>query len=410
MYGEAFWLYGFGVYTLNDTDLAEQMALQGFPYDDDLHVLPDYLGGIAYEYPVFGLIFFAVATWLFPGPYPGDPVGLQPLWINFLLALVFNLNLVLIAILLKDKLQKAYWARMFFAGYFVYGLIMSSGGGKLEPLVDCLLLMSLVLWQENQHGKAMFTLGLSVQTKIYSAVIFPVFFLINPVSSIWFFASMTMSVIPSFFGASFESLISHFLNTADYSTYIVNPMYPGLTWGTPDFSGPSPTYYWWPPAAIPLFLYVFFILMTVRPYLPTKKDFEGKSVRQKLLELKPFYLYLLPAVLFVFRWIMPWYLYWLAPVVLLFDKDEHAIGYMKELTVVGFLYLLGLFCNWYYFITYPLPDFIEHFPQGEGTILGVVLIAILAGVTYILWKLEFDRRDRKNELIRQAHERGELII
>jgi hypothetical protein len=405
MYGEAFWIYGFGVYTLNDTDLAEQMEDAGYPYNDGYHVLPAYLGGIAYEYPVFGLIFFAVATWLFPGSG-----GLQPLWINFLLALVFNLNLVLLAILLKDKLQTKFWARMFFSGYFVYGLIMSAGGGKLEPLVDCLLLMSLVLWQEKQHGKAMFTLGLSVQTKIYSVVVFPVFFLTNPLSSVWFIGSLFVSVIPSFFGASFESLISHFLNTSGYSTYIVNPMFPGLTWGTPDLSTTPTTFYWWPPAAIPLFLYVFFMLLTIRPYLPTKKDLEGKSIRLKLLELKPFYLYLLPAVLFAFRWIMPWYLYWLAPVVLLFDKEEHAIGYMKQVTVVGFLYVIGLFCNWYYFISYPLPDFIEHFPLQQGTFIGLALIMILAGITYVAWKWEFDRRDRKAAFIREAEARGELII
>ncbi|MFX1580340.1 MAG: hypothetical protein ACFFBJ_11875 [Promethearchaeota archaeon] len=409
MYGEAFWIYGFGVYTLNDTTLARQMQEDyGYPYNDGNHVLPAYLGGIAYEYPVFGLIFFAVATWLFPGQG-----GLQPLWINFLLALVFNLNLVLISILLKDKLQTRRWARAFFAGYFVYGLLMSSGGGKLEPLVDCLMLMSLVLWQEKQHGKAMFTLGLSVQTKIYSVVIFPLFFLINPASSIWFLASMTMSVIPSFFGASFESLISHFLNTSSYSTYIVNPMFPGLIWATPDFGASPPattTFYWWPPAAIPLFLYVFFMLLTFRQYLPSKKDLEGKSLRMKLVELKPFYIYLLPAILFIFRWIMPWYLYWLAPVVLLFDDDDQAVGYMKQLVVVGFIYLIGLFSNWNYFISYPLPDFIENFPQGQGTILGVGLIFVLGGLIYLLWKWEFDRRERKLKITREAEARGELII
>ncbi len=405
MYGEAFWIYGFGVYTMNDTALADEMEALGYPYNDGLHVLPDYLGGIAYEYPVFGLIFFAVATWLFPGAG-----GLQPLWLNFLLVLVFNLNLVLLAILLKDKIQTKFWARMFFSGYFMYGLIMSAGGGKLEPLVDCLLLMSLVLWQEKQHGKAMFTLGLSVQTKIYSAVAFPVLFLANPLSSVWFFGSMFVSVIPSFFGASFESLISHFLNTSSYSTYIVNPMFPGLTWGTPDLAPGPPDFYWWPPAAIPLFLYAFFILMTFRQYLPAKKDFEGKSIRLKLLELKPFYLYLLPGILFVFRWVMPWYLYWLAIVVVLFDKDEHAIGYMKQLTVVGFLYLIGLFCNWHYFILYPLPDFIGNFPLGEGTFIGLILIVILAGITYAAWKWEFDRRDRKSVYIQETEARGELII
>ena len=407
MYGEAFWIYGFGVYQMNDTDLAEAMEELGFPYNDDMHILPEYLGGIAYEYPVFGLIFFAIATWLFPGAG-----GLQPLWLNFLLVLVFNLNLVLLSILLKDKLQTKLWARMFFSGYFVYGLIMSAGGGKLEPLVDCLLLMSLVLWQEQQSGKAMFTLGLSVQTKVYSVAFFPVLFLANPASSIWFIASMIVSVIPSFFGASFESLVSHFLNTSSYSVYIVNPMFPGLTWGTPNFSTDPISYYWWPPAAIPLLIYVVFMLLTVRQYLPSKKNLEGKSLRLTLLELKPFYLYLLPGVLFVFRWVMPWYLYWLAPVVILFEKDERATGYMKELTVVGILYSFGLVCSWPYFSGDPGPlrDFIGHFPLREGTILGLILIAVLAGFTYLAWKWEFDRRDRKMELIREAEARGELII
>jgi len=407
MYGEAFWLYGFGVYTMNDTDLAEAMGDLGYPYNDDRHVLPSYLGGIAYEYPAFGLIFFAIATWLFPGAG-----GLQPLWLNFLLVLVFNLNLVLLAILLKDKLQTKFWARMFFGGYFVYGLIMSAGGGKLEPLVDCLLLMSLVLWQEKQHGKAMFTLGLSVQTKVYSVVAFPVLFLANPVSSIWFFASMFISVIPSFFGASFESLIAHFLNTSSYSIYVVNPMFPGLTWETPNLTADPVTYGWWFPAAIPIIIYALFMVLTIRQYLPTKKDFEGKSIRLKLLELKPFYLYLLPGILFIFRWVMPWYLYWLAALVILFDNDEHAAGYMKELTVVGFLYTFGLVCNWPYFSSNPGPliDFVGHFPLGEGTIFGVSLIVILAGLTYVAWKWEFDRRDRKNELIQEAEARGELII
>ncbi len=410
MYGEAFWIYGFGVYTMNDTYLAESMEDLGFPYNDGEHVLPPYLSQVEYEYPVFGFIFFAIATWMFPGAG-----GLQPLWLNFLLVLVFNLNLVLLSILLKEKLQEKQWARMFFAGYFVYGLIMSAGGGKLEPLVDCLLLMSLVLWQENQHGKAMFTLGLSVQTKVYSVVFFPIFFLINPVSSIWFFGSMFVSVIPSFFGASFESLISHFLNLSSYSVYVVNSMFPGLIWATPKLPAipsESITYYWWPPAAIPLVIYALFMLLTIKLYLPKRKDLEGKSIRQKLLELKFLYFYLLPGILFVFRWVMPWYLYWLAPVVILFERDDHASGYMKEMAIVGFLYTFGLICNWPYFSGDPGPlrDFVGHFPLGEGTIIGVILIAILAGLTYVLWKWEFDRRDRRMTLAREAEARGELII
>jgi hypothetical protein len=308
-------------------------------------------------------------------------------------------------------IKTEFWARMFFGGYFIYGIIMSAGGGKLEPIVDCLLLMSIVLWTEKQHGKAMFTLGLGVQTKIYPAVAFPLFFLGNPVSSIWFILSMGMSVVPTVFGASFESLIAHFLNTSSYSAYIVNPLYPGLAFGTPDFTTEPTTFHTWLPALIPLVIYVFFVLYTVRLYLPARSDLEGKSLRMKLLELKPFYLYMLPGILFVFRWVMPWYLYWLGIVVILFDKNEHAIGYMKMITVVGLLYTFGILCNWPYFIANPLPDFFEHFPlQWWMTLIGLVVLGFLIAIAYNVWKWEFARRERKALLVREAEARGEFVI
>ncbi len=408
MYGEAFWIYGFGVYQLNDTTLVELIdeLHPEWNFDDGEHILPSYLADVSYEYPVFGLFFFAIATWLFPGA--GE---LQQLWLNFILVLVFNLNLVLLAILLRDKIKTKFWARMFFGGYFIYGLSMAAGAGKLESIVDCLLLMSFVLWKEKQHGKAMFTLGLGVQTKIYPAVAFPIFFLGNPLSSVWFLLSMTMSVIPLLFGASFDSLLSHFLNTSTYSAYIINPLFPGLAYATPDFSTVPVSYHVWLPALIPLVIYAFFMLYTIPLYLPAKSDFAGKSIRMKLLELKPFYLYLLPGILFVFRWVMPWYLYWLGIIVVLFDKDEHAIGYVKQITVVGFLYILGILCNWPYFIEGPLPDFFAHFPlQWWQTILGLLLIGMLTAVAYVIWNWEFARRERRAIINREAEARGELII
>ncbi|MHA1576715.1 MAG: hypothetical protein ACTSU3_05080, partial [Candidatus Thorarchaeota archaeon] len=329
MYGEAFWIYGFSIYDMTDQELAEALPAE-WGYNDGLHVLPDYLGNITYEYPIFGLVFFAIGTFLFPGVN-----DFQSLWLNFLLVLVFNLNLVLIAILLRDKIFKVNWARLFFSGYFIYGLVMSAGGGKLEPIVDCLFLMALVLRQEGQNGKAMFTLGLSVQTKIYTVVAFPVLFFYAPVSAIWFIASALMTVIPfGFLGANFESLIMHFLNTSDYSGgNIVNPMYPGFFTATPDYLAPGTTYLW-PPALIPLVIYIAFMLYTIPLYIPGKSDFIKASWKERIHLLKPLYVYALPGILFVFRWVMPWYLFWLGGMIFLFDKDEHKIGYLKQITIV----------------------------------------------------------------------------
>lgn len=408
MYGEAFWIYGFSIYTMNDRELAEALPPE-WGFDDDKHVLPVYLENINYEYPVFGLIFFAIATWLYPGTG-----GLQPLWLNFLLVLVFNLNLVLIAILLREKLYKLNWARMFFAGYFIYGLLMSAGGGKLEPIVDCLLLMALVLWRENQNGKAMFTLGLSVQTKLYTAVAFPLMFLSSPLSSIWFIASMIMTVIPVLFGADFGSLVSHLFNLSSYSAYIVNPLYPSLAFATPELvDNVAVSHYTWPPALIPLTIYLFFMLSTIRKYLPAKGELVEKSLRMKLLSLKPLYLYLLPGVLFLFRWVMPWYLYWLAPLVVLYDRNDRARGYLKQVTLIGLLYILGLLANWPYFWANPLPNFAEHFPYGIWTIGGLVLLALLTAAAFVVWKWVFSRRsrlERKEAERRAADISGELII
>ncbi|MGY5873203.1 MAG: hypothetical protein RTV72_13215 [Candidatus Thorarchaeota archaeon] len=403
MYGEAFWIYGFSVYDMNDTELATALEEMGF--NDGYHTLPAYLGGVKYEYPVFGLIFFAIATWLFP-----STGGLQPLWLNFLLVLVFNLNLVLIAILLKEKLYKVHWARMFFGGYFLYGLVMSAGGGKLEPIVDCLFLMSLVLWKEEQRGKAMFTLGLAVQTKIYPLVALPAMFIASPLSSIWFLASMFLTVVPVFMGASFDSLVSHLLNTASYSPFVVNPMYPGLAFGTPIIgSDPAASYIWFP-ALIPIVIYSFFMLATFRIFLPAKSEFKEKTFPQKIVSLTPLYLYMVPLILFMFRWVMPWYLYWLGPVVLLFKEDKHAVAYMKQIALVGFLYLIGLVASWPYFIDGPIPEFVEHFPYDWSTIYGFILLGFLAAGAFVIWRWEFDRRERKNELCRIAEARGELII
>ncbi len=404
MYGEGFWIYGFQVYEMTDSELSEKM---GPPYNDGDHTLPDYLGNITYEYPVFGLIFFAIATWLYPGVG-----GFQPLWLNFILVLVFNLNLVLIAILLRDKIYNVRWARLFFAGYFIYGLIMSAGGGKLEPITDCLLLMALVLRQEEQNGKAMFTLGLSVQTKIYPVVALPILFLAAPTSIIWFLVSTLLTVIPFLFlDVGFDSLLEHFLNTSNYSTYTVNPMYPGLGFSTRDLSSATSSFYLWPPAFIPLVIYVAFMLYTIQIYLPQwSKIKQEKTWLERFRKLIPLYVYCIPAILFLFRWVMPWYLFWFGIFIFLFDDDERSIGYLKEITIVGFVYTFGVICNWIYFSTGPLIDFAEHFILGWWTIPRLGLLVVIAACIFFVWKYTFDYIENRARVLHEAESRGELVI
>jgi len=414
MYGEAFWIYGFSIYDMTDQELADALPPE-WGFNDGLHVLPAYLGNITYEYPVFGLVFFAIGTFLFPGVN-----DFQSLWLNFLLVLVFNLNLVLIAILLRDKIFKVNWARLFFSGYFIYGLVMSAGGVKLEPIVDCLFLMALVLRQEGQNGKAMFTLGLSIQTKIYTVVAFPVLFFYAPLSIVWLLASTLMTIIPfTFLGANFESLVMHFLNTSDYSGgNIVNPMYPGFFTSTPDLVTLDPltnlpipgATYMWPPAIIPLVIYIAFMLYTLPLYLPGKSEFFKASLKDKIHLLKPFYVYLLPGVLFVFSWVMPWYLFWLGGMIFLFDEDKHKIGYLKQITIVGFVYTFGLVLNYIYFVDGPLPDLLAHFPFGWVTIIGLAGLVLGAVITFFIWRWTFNKRETRALIVDAAEARGELVV
>ncbi len=404
MYGEAFWIYGFDIYTMTDKELMNELEKlpDGWDFENNTVVLPEYIN-VSYEYPVFGLVFFAIATWLYPGVQ-----GFQGLWLNFILVLVFNLNLVLIAILLGDKARKQKWAQMLIAGYFIYGLFMSAAGGKLEPIVECLFLMALVLRKEGQMGKSMAALGLSVQTKIYSAVAFPLFFIEAPLTSIWFFVSLLLTVIPFALGADFNSLLSHFLNQSSYSSYVVNGLYPGLFFNTP-VTGSAETYLW-PPALIPLIIYLTFMLYTIDLYLPKKKDFLASSWKERIFLLKPLYIYLIPGVLFLFRWVMPWYLFWFALMVLLYENDEQASGYMKHITIVGFLYTFGVFCNYPYFVSGPLPEFINEFIFGYQTMIALALILVLMSISYVIWRWDCERREAQQQIIRDAEARGELII
>ncbi len=408
MYGEAFWVYGFNVYNMTDNEVAAAMdaRLNITHFQDGDHVLPDYLGNITYEYPVFGLIFFAIATLLFPGVSE-----YQHMWMNFILVLVFNLNLVLMAILLKDKIYKVNWARLFFAGYFMYGLIMSAGGGKLEPLTDCLLLMALVLRSEGQNNKAMFTLGLSFQSKIYSLVALPVLFLSSPVSIVWFFASIMITIIPlAAAGQGYDSLISHFLNSSSYSSFIVNPLYPGLSWGTPDVFVNTGTFYTWVPALIPLVIVVAFILITIHQFLPDKKTFMEASWWGRLKLLQPLYLYAVPCALFIFRWVMPWYLFWFGALIFLFDDDRQAIAYLKLITIIGLLYAFGVIINFPYFWNGPLPDLLSHFPEGVFTYGYLGILALACTVAFGIWRWTFNRREARDLLLKEAEARGELVI
>jgi len=187
-------------------------------------------------------------------------------------------------------------------------------------------------------------------------------------------------------------------------------MYPGLLFTTPTKGPLAGVTYLWLPALIPIIIYIAFMILTVGKYLPNKEKFLKVSWREKLNLLVPLYIYMLPAILFYFRWEMPWYVFWLGPIAIFLRNDEQAMGYLRQIALVALLYTVGVFINWPYFIAGPLPDFSEHFKTGWWALGGLALIIGLAGASYLLWKATFDRRERLAARRHDAEARDELII
>ena len=187
-------------------------------------------------------------------------------------------------------------------------------------------------------------------------------------------------------------------------------MFPGLLFTLPTKGPLAGVTYLWPPALIPLVIYVAFMILTVGKYIPNKQKFIEASWRDRLNLLVPFYIYMFPAILFYFRWEMPWYVFWLGLMTIFLKDDEQAMGYLRQIALIALLYTIGVFINWPYFIAGPLPDFSEHFKGGWWALGGIALIIGLAGASYILWKVAFDRKERLAVMRHEAEARGELII
>ena len=103
-------------------------------------------------------------------------------------------------------------------------------------------------------------------------------------------------------------------------------------------------------------------------------------------------------------------LYCLGGMIFLFDEDKHKIGYLKQITIVGFVYTFGVVLNYIYFVNGPLPDLLGHFPFGWVTILGLAGIALGAAITFVIWRWTFNRREARAQLVGEAEARGELVI
>jgi hypothetical protein len=85
-------------------------------------------------------------------------------------------------------------------------------------------------------------------------------------------------------------------------------------------------------------------------------------VLDKVNKKENLYFILLPSVFFLFRWIMPWYFFWLVPMAMVIDDKEDMKRYIKVIGLIAILYGLGIVLNIDYYMTSNLLiDLAEHF-------------------------------------------------
>ncbi|MCK4714343.1 MAG: hypothetical protein KAT35_02120, partial [Candidatus Aenigmarchaeota archaeon] len=235
---------------------------------------------------------------------------------------------------LGGRLREKRWFWFFVGGYYVIGWILSVWGGKMEAVTNTLTLLSILLYKKGDWGKANFLLGFAVQMKVYPLLLLPYYIFKTKKHSLWFFVSLVfVGLILPLASGVFSGLTMHASNDFRYSIYVTNSLFFGFI-----FSNPL--------SAITLALFIAYIIPTL------------SQVKKK----ENIYLILLPAVFFVFRWMMAWYFFWPIPLAMVMDNEEDMKKYIKTLCVVVLLYCLGILINIDYYLTANLLyDFLGHF-------------------------------------------------
>jgi len=214
VYGEIFWQEGLNVYMLNDRDLYYNYSV---PED---HLLTGVLN-VTYEYPVVTLLFFAGLSAIEPGIF-----GPTHYLANLVFVLLMHINLILF-VYLGQSVRHKRWFQEIFGLYYFLGFLFSVVFTKVEPLSEFLLLTSLVLFKQKREWAGFGVLALAAQTKIYPALVFPVFFYIAPLQSIAFFAVSIVIFLPLVLsGLSYASLIAHLLNSPGYAQLVTGTCQP----------------------------------------------------------------------------------------------------------------------------------------------------------------------------------------
>ena len=338
VYGEIFWQEGLNVYMLNDRDLYYNYSV---PED---HLLTGVLN-VTYEYPVVTLLFFAGLSAIEPGIF-----GPTHYLANLVFVLLMHINLILF-VYLGQSVRHKRWFQEIFGLYYFLGFLFSVVFTKVEPLSEFLLLTSLVLFKQKREWAGFGVLALAAQTKIYPALVFPVFFYIAPLQSIAFFAVSIVIFLPLVLsGLSYASLIAHLLNSPGYAQLVTNPFFVGFI-----FTNPISII-----APICLLWGVFCAISEVRWFGPI--PIPSRRIRTRAR--RSIYIYILPCILLFIGWTQFWYYSWfIVPFFLLKSEDDMAVFRYVLLGLIT-AHFVGVFLNLEYFLSGPIAEILEHLRLG----------------------------------------------
>jgi hypothetical protein len=334
VYGELFWQLGLGVYGISDHDLNVTYHV---PAD---HMLTGVLN-VTYEYPIVALLFYAVLAAVEPGMYgPSHYIA------NCVLVIIAHLNVVLFLCLSQGHWDKRWFKQLFWLYYF-FTLSYAVGFGKAEPLADLFMLGSFVLMKQGASWKANALLGVAVQTNVYPAQAFPVFFAAGPLASVWFVASLLVLSLPLMAaGIGYSSLLAHLTNSPSYATITTNPFYVGLAITNPV-------------ALVAPALLVVAFLYCVLETKPLGR-IRIPILKLRFTSLTTIYIFSLPLVLVFFSWVLIWYYSWFIPMALLLKTPEEMAKYRWMIVAILLAHFVGLALNPHYFLSGPLAEFLGH--------------------------------------------------
>lgn len=334
LYGQLFLEKGFSVYGLTDQQLNQTYSI---PAD---HLLTNVLN-VSYEYPIITLLFYAGLAALEPGWFGPHYLA------NVVLVLIFHLNLIFFLYVGQDYWDRK-WFRLFGAAFYFFGVVMSAGFGKADPLANMFWLVSLILFKQGRHLASGAVLGVAFQTKIYPAMVMPILIAANPLSLMTFVASVGVLYLPLLFsGIQYETLLAHFTVGSSYASSITNPFYIGLGFSNPiAFIAPA--------ALVVTFLYS--ILETgQRGFLIYPK------LHLRTRDWKVIYIFAIPLALIFVSWVLIWYYAWLILPIFYLTQEEDRCRYRNVGIGILFAHVFGVLANLNYFLAGPIKEFMAHF-------------------------------------------------